>query len=82
MDGMEGALSTIQENYCAQLCKLDEEQIENIEIVATGAGLGGGFDHTSKSKVLKYKQAINGPDGNKWIQEIESEHARMVSNGV
>ena len=31
---------------------------------------------------MKYKQVINGPDSNEWVQEIENKHARMVSNGV
>ena len=32
------------------------------EIQAVGAGIGGGFDHTSELKVMKYEEAINSPD--------------------
>ena len=31
---------------------------------------------------MKYKQAINGPDSEKWKAEIENEHNRMVENKV
>ena len=29
-DGIEGALSSIQQNYYGQLCKLDDEKTKNI----------------------------------------------------
>ena len=57
---VEGALSTIHQNYYAQLCKLDE----------WGVGLGGGFDHTSELKVMKFKEAMNGPGSDQWKEEI------------
>jgi len=28
-----------------------------------GVGTGGGFEHTSELKPMKYNEAINGPDG-------------------
>jgi hypothetical protein len=28
-----------------------------------GAGIGGGFEHTSELKPMKYKEANNGPGG-------------------
>ena len=37
---VEGVLSTIHQNYFAQLCELDNEEMKNIEIAAVGAGLG------------------------------------------
>ena len=45
-------------------------------------GLGGGFDNTSELKVMKFNDAINGPDSNKKKKDIENEHKRMVINGV
>ena len=43
---------TIHKNCYAQLCELDGEETKKIEIAAVGAGLGAGFDHTSKLKVM------------------------------
>jgi hypothetical protein len=31
---------------------------------------------------MKYKEAINGPDGKAWEKEIENEHERMVKNNA
>ena len=36
-DGIQGVLSTIHQNYYAKLCKLDEEEMKNIDIAAVGA---------------------------------------------
>jgi hypothetical protein len=33
------------------------------ECVNVGAGLGGGFTNTNKLHMMKYHEAINGPDG-------------------
>ncbi len=51
-----------------------------IEFVNVGAGIGGGFTNTSELKVMKYEEAINGPDGDAWKAEIDNEHERMVKN--
>ena len=31
---------------------------------------------------MKYQEAVNGPDGEAWREEIENEHDRMVKNNV
>ena len=31
---------------------------------------------------MKYNEAINGPDGQAWKEEIQNEHDRMVKNDV
>ena len=54
-DEVEGVLSTIHQNYYAQLCKLDDKEGKNIKILVVRAGLGGGFNHTSKLKVNSRK---------------------------
>ena len=69
---VEGVLSTIHQNYFAQLCELDNEEMKNIEIAAVGAGLGSWFDHTSKLMVMKLKEVMNGLDNDKWNEEIEN----------
>ena len=48
--------------------------MEKIEIVAVGAVLGDEFDHNSKLKVMKFREVMNGPDSNKWKEEIKNEH--------
>jgi len=52
------------------------------ELAAVGAGIGGGFSNTSELRVIKYKEAINGPDREHWLKAIEEEHERMVKNNV
>ena len=69
-DLVEGALSTIHQNFYPHLCKLDDEERKNIQIAAVRAELGGGFDHTSKLKVMKFKETMNGPDNNKQKEEL------------
>ena len=81
-DGVEGALSTIHQNYCTQLYKLDEDVTKNIENAAMGAGLGGRFSHNRKQKVMIFMEAINRLDSNKWKEDIKSEHTRMVMNNT
>jgi hypothetical protein len=33
------------------------------EYINVGAGVGGGFANTNELSVMKYHEAINGPDG-------------------
>ena len=47
-----------------------------------GDGLGGGFENNNELKPMKYNEAIHGPDGEAWKQEIKNEHNRMVKNQV
>ena len=65
-----------------KLTQLDDKETKNIKIVAVEAGLGGGFDHTDKLKVMKFKEAMNRPDSNKWKEEIKNKHKRMAKNRV
>jgi hypothetical protein len=59
---------------------VDEDEVKlNMEVhtaiteyASVGAGLGGGFDNTMELKVMKYDEAINGPDGDAWKKEIEN----------
>ncbi len=53
-----------------------------VEFSNVGAGLGGGFENTNELKPMKYNEAIHGPDGEAWKQEIENEHNCMVKNQV
>ncbi len=46
------------------------------------ASIGGGFENTLELKPIKYKEAVNRPDGKAWEKEIENEHDHMVKNDV
>ena len=52
------------------------------EYALVGAALGGGFENTNELHVLKYKEAITGPDKKQWKRAIKEEHERMVKMGV
>ena len=49
----------------------------NIEFELVGAGIGGGFSHTSELKVMNYKQAMAGKDADEWKVEIANEKKRF-----
>ena len=59
------------QHYSDRLQEIDngEEKLSTevvnayIEYPNVGAGTGGGFEHTSELKFMKYKEATNGPDG-------------------
>ena len=51
------------------------------EIMAVGAGIGGGFIHTSELKPVKCNKAMaKNPIG--WSKAVEKEHKRMKEHGV
>ena len=50
------------------------------EICAVGAGLIGGFNNTKELKVMKFEEAINGKDRNKWLKAVEEEFERFEKN--
>ena len=72
-------VSAAQLNMFALLAEIDEDEME---VAAVGAGIGGGFGNTTELKPMKFKEAINGPDGEAWRLEIENEHKRMLEMNV
>ena len=84
--------SNTETNYYAALANHDEfEDEEHIhssgsnvhyEITAVGAGVGGGFDHTSDLHVMNYKQAMQTKDKNKWKKAVEEEIKSFEKHGV
>ncbi len=52
------------------------------EYINAGAGIGGGYMNTNKLCVMKYHQAINGPDSELWKAKVRKGHQRMVDSGV
>ncbi len=66
----------------SKLGVLQSNHNEITEYVNMGAGIRGGFTNTLKLKVMKYHEAINGPNGEAWKTEVKKEHQRMISIGV
>jgi hypothetical protein len=59
--------------------------IKAYEIALVGAGIGGGFNHSSKLNVIKYNQAMRSDDLDeltKWIKGMDEENARFLFNKV
>ena len=88
--GKAAEVSSMQQ-YCACLAELDNEEladtikVENLCVEvesAVGACLGGGFTNTLEIKVMKYQEAVNGPDGESWKEEIVIEHNILLKSKV
>ena len=60
----------------------EEENVVISEILNVRAGIGGGFHHSSKLKVLNYRQAMKSKDKKKWKQEIKKENNQMIKYKV
>jgi hypothetical protein len=53
------------------------------EVACVGAGIiGGGFANTMELHVMKYDQAVNGPEAKEWAKAVEEEHKRMLNHEV
>ncbi len=52
------------------------------EYINVGAGVGGGFTNTNELCVMKYHEAMNGPDGKKWKAKVNTEHGSIVKSGM
>ncbi len=73
-----GVEATALANYYQCLDDTDGK----MEFANNGAGMGGGFENTMELKPMKYKEAINRPDGKAWEKEFENKHDRMVKNNA
>ena len=78
------AMALIQ-NCHHQLQEIDNDEVKPstevanafIEYSNVGTGTAGSLEHTSELKLMKYNEAINGPDGEAGKAEIENEHNCM-----
>jgi hypothetical protein len=61
---------------------IDEEDDDDDEVALVGAGLGGGFEHTSELRTMKYKDAMKSPDKKKWDDAVEVEYHKIMSKEV
>jgi len=50
-------------------------------LLSAGAGIGGGFKHTSELIPMKYHEAMK-KDPKGWKKAVQKEHERMVEHGV
>jgi hypothetical protein len=69
----------IDENEVKVLQMLNDSVSEFFNV---GASVGGGFTNINELCVMKYHEALNGPDGKKWKAEVKTEYGRMVKSGV
>jgi Reverse transcriptase (RNA-dependent DNA polymerase) len=69
-----------QEDFDAIM--IDDVYTLEAEALLVGAAIGEGIGHTGKLQAAKYKEAMSGPEKEKWIQAIEQEHNRMIQNSV
>ncbi len=75
--------TAVKMKYLGYMKELDNVEIvtaavaaENIEISLVGAGVGGGFDNTSKLEVMNYQEAMQSPNAADWKVEIKNEELR------
>ena len=52
--------------------EIDSSMVE--EMMAVGAGIGGGFDHTSELRPMKYEEAMATPKAKQWGESVDMEH--------
>ena len=55
---------------------------DHLEPALVGAGLGGGFQHTSQLIPMKYHEAMASPDRLHWMEAIDTEWNKMHKYGT
>ena len=81
--------TAVEMKYLVLMAELDNNEIataavvkENVEISQVGAGVGGGFDTTSKLKVMNYHKAMQSPDADEWKVEVKNEKKGLQNSRV
>ena len=75
-------LSEAETNYYLMLATASKNGFEPGKFACVGAGLGGGFNNTKELHVMKYDEAMQQPDANKWKNAVMEEHERMTKYDV
>ena len=72
--------TAVELKYLSNMAELDNWEVNAVEITAedtktflVGAGIGGGFSHTTELKVMNYNQAMKSDDVSRWKQEVQVE---------
>ncbi len=58
----------------SEIALLAMHHMQCTEFANVGAGVGGGFKITKELKVMNYKEAISGPDGERWKTEVKNKY--------
>ena len=66
--------------YGAMLKTISELEYAEGEVCAVGAGSTNGFENTNELKVIKYEEAMKGPNRAKWEKAVEEEYQRFEAN--
>ena len=69
-------LSEAEQNYYRTMETIDDDRKMFGEVCFVGAGLGGGFTHTSELKPMKYEEAM-AKDPIEWGKAVDKEHDKM-----
>ena len=72
-------LTDAESRYYDAMCDL---QGMGTEFALVGAGIGGGFENTKELKVMKYDEAMSGPDKPHWERAAYEEYLRMLKHKV
>jgi hypothetical protein len=75
-------LSQAETNYYEAMREFPEGEFAPGEVACVGAGLGGGFVNTKELHVMKYDEALAGPDHEQWKEAVLEEHGRMEDHQV
>jgi hypothetical protein len=73
-----------------EVLRIDENEVKVLQMLNNSVseyinvedGVGGGFTNTNEIRVMKYHEAVNGPDGKIWKAKVKTEHGRMVKIGA
>jgi hypothetical protein len=57
-----------------EITLLAMHHMQSAEFANIGAGVGGGFKNTKELKVMNYKEAVSGPDGEHWKAEVKNKY--------
>jgi hypothetical protein len=92
MDEMVGVFTEAERKYYSTINAQNDFDAKEVaamagsniaeEVVAVGAGLGGGFEHTSELRVMKYEEAMQSNDKAKWNKAVEDEWNNFKEYGV
>ena len=69
-----------EKRYYRTIYSLVKDNPEELALI--GASLGGGFVNTAELKPMKFNEAMETPDKDKWYDAVDDEHQRFVDQDV
>ena len=86
------SLSHAEQNYYAMMAMASGNEyapgevafigIDIAEVATVGMGVAKGIKNTAELKVIKFKEAMSGPDRKQWAIAVKEEYHRMISSNV